>query len=114
MEQQIENAMGKLLGEQMADQAKADKAQRAQMEQLSQQTAAARGQLLEGFLNPEPEQTYPPEVQAIANALTAQPRLVPAVDKFLKRAVARINSAVDEALDDLLPPEEATNHDTTE
>lgn len=45
----------------------------------------------------------PPEVQEIVSALQVQPRLIPAVQKFVRDKVAAINAAVASVLGEVPP-----------
>lgn len=91
-------ATAEILNSQLQEQSEADNAFAAANAALQSKVKEAQQQLLSKVFGKSPQQTYSPEVLAIANALTASPRLVPLVDAYLKKLVAAVNSAVDQAL----------------
>lgn len=70
---------------------------RARGEQASSVTSELLARMLPGRGQHSPVALHP-DVQAILAALQGQPRLIPAVKRFLEEKVAAINAAVDQIL----------------
>lgn len=91
------SALADALSGQLDEQKAADAAFRAQQEAAAQRLGSLQDEMLAKMLGKQrrPEQEYPAEILEIANALRAQPRLIPAVQAFLRKLVEKINAAVD-------------------
>jgi len=94
----IADAMSDVLSRQIEEQTKADATFSAANDALAQKVSEAQQKLLEKLYGKNKPAEYPPEVLNIANALIASPRLIPLVDAYLKKLVAAVNTAVDQAL----------------
>ena len=93
----MNDVLAGMIGEQLQEQGKADADFRAQQAAVRNRSAGLYDDILSKMVR-KPEPQYAPEILDIANALRAQPRLIPAVQKFLTDLVARVNAAVDAAL----------------
>lgn len=97
-------ALGEQLASQMQEQEAIDADFRQKQNEAYAGVNAVRDSLVDAFLNkhkPKGPQ-YPPEIIEIANALLSQPRLIAPTQQFLRNLVARINAAVDAAVNESL------------
>lgn len=93
-----------ILDKHVEEETKANEAHAATTAALNAKVAEAQQRLLEKIMPKRADAIqWPPEVVAIANALAAQPRLIPLVDFYLKKLVAAVNDAVTKALADATP-----------
>ena len=104
MSQETAAALGEMLHNQLQEQDAMEQAFRKQQEKSLEQIESVRDDLIAGYLKKRQaaEQQFPPEVLAIAQALVAQPRLIQPTAVFVQKLVERINTAVEEAINDLL------------
>jgi len=93
-----------ILDKHVEEETKANEAHAATVAALNNRVSEAQQRLFEKIMPKRPEVIqWPPEVIAIANALTAQPRLIPLVDSYVKKLVTAVNDAVTKVLTDAMP-----------
>lgn len=97
-----EEVLSGILGQQVEEESKANEQQAQLMQALQARTSEAQQRLIEKIM-PSRQVPWPPEVLAIAQALIAQPRLIPIVAAYLQKLVAAVNDAVTKALADATP-----------
>ena len=93
----MNDVLAGMFSEQLAEQGKADADFRAQQTAMRQKTAGVYDDII-SRMSRKAEPTYPQEVIDIANALTREPRLIPAVSKFLTALVVKVNAALAAAI----------------
>lgn len=99
----MNEAFADILRQQVSEQSSSDAAHNDLLRAQQAKTADAQSRLLERIMPSRKTPEWPKEVLDIANALVAQPRLIPMVDAFLKKLVGAVNDAVEKALAEAMP-----------
>lgn len=95
-------ALGEALANQLEEQQKYDAEFRAHTESTREQAKQVQDALFDSLHKKRSGPEYPKEVIEIANALMAQPRLIPPMQAFLKTLATKINDAVNQAVNEAL------------
>jgi len=93
---ELNGATAEIIRTQSEEATAADKLHQETMTALRERMAEGQAKLLDKIMGGKA--TYPQAVMDIANALTAQPILIPAVDAFLKKVKTKVEAAIQAAL----------------